>query len=93
MMTPEIADIVNGVFETAGAWFTWSSARRLWIDKQVQGVYWPAFAFFGAWGTWNLAYYPTLDQWYSFAGGVLLVGGNIAWVALYLYWRFTGKIK
>jgi hypothetical protein len=87
------ADIINGIFETFGAWFTWGSAWKLWKDRDVKGVYWPAFAFFGSWGLWNLLYYPTLDQWLSFAGGILLVSGNIAWVLLYLYWRWTGDIE
>lgn len=42
----------------------------------------PYNAFFSAWGIWNLVYYPTLGQWASFIGGVLLVAGNVAWVVL-----------
>jgi len=43
-------DIVNGVFELLGAWFTWMNAYSLWKDRQIKGVYWPATVFFTAWG-------------------------------------------
>lgn len=75
-------DAVNGAFELGGALFTWRNALQLWRDRVVKGVYWPMFAFFAAFGIWNLAFYPYLGQWFSFAGGVLLVAGNLCWVAL-----------
>ena len=39
-------------------------------------------AFFTAWGIWNLVYYPAIGQWYSFAAGIVLAAGNLAWVML-----------
>ncbi|MEW6648176.1 MAG: hypothetical protein AB1450_13335 [Pseudomonadota bacterium] len=78
-------DIINGLFELVGAWVAWANAWKLYAEREIKGVYWPAWVFYSAWGLWNLVYYPSLDQWASFAGGVLLVSGNIAWVAL--AWR------
>ncbi|MYM62354.1 hypothetical protein [Pseudomaricurvus sp. HS19] len=78
-MTP---DIINGCFELLGAVFTWMNAWRLYQDRRLQGVYWPTCFFFTFWGLWNLYYYPTLDQWFSFYAGVLMVSGNVAWVVL-----------
>ncbi len=75
-------DVINGVIEFCGAIFTWRNALQLWRDRTIKGVYWPAFAFFGAWGCWNLAYYPSLNQWCSFYAGCFLVTGNLLWVAL-----------
>jgi hypothetical protein len=80
-------DCVNGLFESLGAFFTWRNAYSLYRDKEVRGVYWPTTAFFSAWGLWNLHYYPSLNQWFSFMGGAFLVGGNILWTILYLYYR------
>lgn len=82
-------DIVNGLFELFGAYFTWKNALALYHDKDIKGVYWPAWVFFAAWGIWNLWYYPSLGQWYSFAAGIVLVAGNIAWVvmAMGLKWK------
>lgn len=75
-------DLINGSFELLGAVLTWRNFQQLRIDRTIAGVYWPTTAFFAAWGLWNLIYYPALGQWASFAGGVLLVAGNLAWVVL-----------
>lgn len=45
-------------------------------------MYWPMTAFFTAWGFWNLHYYPSLEQWFSFYAGIVLVLGNLCWVGL-----------
>lgn len=86
-------DLINGLFELAGAGFTWRNAVQLLRDRELRGVYWPTSAFFSTWGVWNLAYYPALGQWLSFAGGVLLVSGNLAWVALAVRIRFYRESK
>ena len=90
MPWPELgtADLVNGGFEMAGAVLTWRNYVELKRAREIRGVYWPTQAFFAAWGLWNLAYYPMLGQWASFAGGVLLVAGNAAWVGLAVRVRF-----
>jgi hypothetical protein len=78
-MTP---DHINAAFELLGALFTWRNALQLYRDREVKGVYWPITAFFAAWGVWNLFYYPAIGQWLSFYAGIVLVLGNIVWVAL-----------
>lgn len=79
-----LPDLITGGFELVGAFFTWRNFLQLRRDRRFAGVYWPATAFFAAWGLWNLLYYPALAQWASFAGGVALVAGNVAWVGLAL---------
>ena len=79
-----LPDLINGGFELVGAFFTWRNYLQLRRDRRCAGVYWPATAFFAAWGLWNLLFYPALAQWASFAGGVALVAGNVAWVGLAL---------
>lgn len=79
-------DLVNGLFETLGGFFVLLSVRRLHRDKIVRGVSWVHVAFFAAWGYWNLAYYPSLGQWFSFAGGVGVVAINTAWLAQLIYY-------
>jgi hypothetical protein len=37
-------------------------------------------------GFWNLFYYPHLDQWLSFAGGVLIVLANTVWIAMAVHY-------
>ena len=77
-------DLINAIFEVGGAILTWKNAHRLWKDREIKGVYWPAWVFFALWGWWNCFYYPSLDQWFSFAAGLALVLGNTAWCVLAL---------
>ncbi len=74
-----VNDSINSLFEGIGALFVWRNVWQLFKDRAVRGVYWPTWAFFSAWGLWNLYYYPSLDQWFSFSAGVLLASGNITW--------------
>lgn len=83
-------DLVNGIFETLGAVAIWANVRRIVRDKMVRGIDWRVTLFFSAWGYWNLFYYPALNQWFSFAGGLALVAGNTVWVALAIKYRGRG---
>lgn len=82
------ADLVNGLFELVGGVFLTFNLRRLWLDKEVKGVSIPVTVFFLTWGAWNLFYYPYLDQWLSFFGGLLLELANVAWVCLAVYFTY-----
>jgi hypothetical protein len=85
-----LSDAFNGTLETLGAVFILMSIRMLHTAKLVRGVSAKHVAFFSIWGIWNLYYYPSLGQWFSFWGGVLLVVTNIFWlgqIAYYLIWE------
>ncbi len=84
------ADLVNGALETCGGFFVLLSVVKLTRDKMVRGVSWATTMFFAVWGLWNLYYYPSLDQWASFAGGVFLVSVNIVWVVLLIDYTAKG---
>lgn len=84
-------DLINALFELGGGWFTWNSALALYKAKKLEGVYWPSFWFFGFWGLWNLYFYPMVDAPLSFWGGVILVGGNLWWMALYAKYAWIDK--
>lgn len=84
-------DAVNGAFELVGGWFTWNSAWALYKSKALVGVYPWAFWFFGFWGLWNLIFYPMVGAPLSFAGGVILVAGNIWWMMLFTKYRWIDK--
>jgi predicted membrane channel-forming protein YqfA (hemolysin III family) len=79
-------DAVNGSFELLGAAAIFGHVLRLWKDKRVAGVSILATIFFASWGFWNLYYYPHLDQWASFAGGLGIVTGNCVWIAGMIYY-------
>lgn len=82
-------DLINGLFELFGGLLLAINVVRLRKDKSIKGVSWLPVAFFTAWGLWNLHYYPSLNQWFSFAGGLLVVFMNGFWLALlvHYYWQ------
>ena len=79
-------DVVNGSFELIGGIALWQNVRQLLKDQRTRGVTWTATAFFMSWGYWNLFYYPHLDQWWSFVGGLNIVAANTVWLALMVYY-------
>lgn len=81
-----VPDLTNGLFEFVGSAVLWKNVHQLYRDKQVRGVHWTATGFFAAWGYWNLYYYPSLEQWWSFAGGCSIVLANSVWFIQMLYY-------
>lgn len=79
-------DLVNGSFEFLGGILFWMSVRRAYLDKEFKGISIAPTAFFGAWGLWNLFYYPHLGQWISFFGGINIVVANLVWVGQMFYY-------
>lgn len=82
-------DHFNALFELAGATFMLPSVFKAFRLRTVQGVHWLTPTFFWSWGIWNVVYYPSLDQWWSFAAGLVLVTVNCFW--LYAVVAFTPK--
>lgn len=79
-------DLINGSYELFGGVFILLSIIKLFRDKHVRGVsVWHA-AYFTSWGIWNLYYYPHLNQWASFVGGIGVVATNGVWVLLMIYY-------
>ena len=89
LLSPETADLLNGIFEAGGAVLVWKNVHQIIKDKQTRGVYWPAWFFFSAWGWWNILYYASLDQWVSWTGGLVLVLANTTWVVL--AWKYRHR--
>lgn len=81
-----ISDYINGSFELFAGLFALVNCLRLAKDKQVKGVSPLATGFFCSWGAWNLYYYPSLGQWASFAGGLLIFLINFIWVCQMIYY-------
>ena len=77
-------DLINSLFELAGALLTMMSVRQVWKDRGYAGIYLPAVVLFTSWGFWNLWYYSSLKQWWSVAATVIMVTTNSAWVGLML---------
>lgn len=84
MMWP---DFINGTFEALAGLMILNHCRVLYRDKLVRGVSAVSTAFFFAWGVWNLFYYPHLGQWWSFAGGLVIVAANCLWLGMMIYYK------
>lgn len=79
-------DLINGLFESIAGFFILNNCRMVLKDKIIRGVSIISVCFFTSWGCWNLYYYPSLDQWFSFYGGIFIVISNVVWVGLMLYY-------
>jgi hypothetical protein len=79
-------DIINGLFELIGGFLLLLNVLEIYKHKEIKGIHWGPTVFFTVWGLWNLHYYPSLDQWFSFAGGLVIVTVNSVW--LYLIWKY-----
>lgn len=86
-----IPDLINGCYEALGSLFILMSILRLHKDKKVRGVSIIGVAFFMSWGYWNLYYYPSLNQWWSFIGGLFIVISNTFWVGQMIYYSVLEK--
>ena len=81
-----IPDLVNGCFGVLAGFMVFLHCIKLYKDKMVKGVSLTACIFFTSWGFWNLYYYPHLNQWFSFIGGLLTVSVNTLWVSMMIYY-------
>jgi hypothetical protein len=84
----QLPDLINGSFEFFGGFFILNHCRVLIKEKRVAGISILSTVFFFSWGVWNCFYYPYLDQWLSFFGGLLIASSNILWICLLLYYKY-----
>ena len=79
------ADLINGAFELLFGACLWLNVRAILRDKKIDGVSWVPQTLSITWAVWSLLYYPTLGQWWSFAGSCLIVLINGWWLWLVFY--------
>lgn len=75
-------DLINASFEFGAAIAILNNCRVAYRDKIVGSVSLLSCAFFTLWGAWNIYYYPSLGQSYSFYCGVLVLLANLLWVGM-----------
>ena len=80
-------DITNALFEFGGFLAVLMSIRAILRDQSVAGFSPYTTIFFTAWGCWNMAYYPHLDQWWSALAAALLTFTNTVYLCLVWYFR------
>jgi hypothetical protein len=81
-------DLINGSFELLSGLFTILNIVKLVKDKELKGISYIPIVFFTIWGIWNLYYYPSLNQIYSFIGGLMITTVNLIWIILLFYYKW-----
>ena len=79
-------DTVNGSYECLGGLLVWLNVYRLYKDKIVRGITLTTAGFFATWSWWNLYYYPHLNQWISFIGGLNIGAANLVWILMAIHY-------
>lgn len=80
-------DFINSIFEGLAAIFILNHCRALYKAKASEGVSILSTGFFFIWGLWNIRYYPSLGQNYSFVAGIFVAIANAIWIGLMIYYR------
>lgn len=85
-------DLINGLFQVAGAVIQWGNVVRIRRHKSVKGFDPKTIAFFSIYGLWCLYFFQGLNQWMSFIGGLMIVAVNIIWLThVFYYWMKERK--
>jgi hypothetical protein len=84
-------DSINAVFELLASVFILNHCRRLYADKIVRGVSALSIAFFLSWGVWNIFYYPSPGQRWSYLAGILVCAANLIWLVMMIYYTQREK--
>jgi len=85
-------DIINGLFESCGALMLSRSVWMTYKAKKTEGVSILAIIYFSSWGLFNLFYYPSLNQPFSFLGGCLCTLTNLIWCGQIFYYRRKNNV-
>jgi len=88
MITP---DLINSFFEGLGSFFVCLNIYTLHRDKIVKGVSKLTVLFFATWGYFNIYYYSSLLQWFSFSAGIFLAVANTIWISQMVYYHLRTK--
>ncbi len=80
-------DYINALFEFGSACLLLLNIHRLYKDKKLAGVSIVPTSWFSLWGAWNLIYYKSLGQTWSWTAGIVVFAINTTWVLLALYYR------
>jgi len=79
-------DIINSFFEFSMFVASIMNIIKILEEKVIKGFHWATVGIASLWGFWNLHYYSSLDQWWSFYAGILLVISNSIWLRLVFYY-------
>jgi hypothetical protein len=82
-------DQVNSLFQLGAMISVLNHCRLMWRSKEANGVSILSTLFFASWGLWNLWFYTSLKQPWSFYASVGAMFANSFWVFSIWYIRRT----
>jgi hypothetical protein len=85
-------DLINSLFEALAGFFILLHCRATYRAKSSAGVSLSATLFFFVWGGWNIYYYPSLGQTFSFIGGLGVFAANLLWIGMIVYYRMKKAV-
>jgi hypothetical protein len=80
------SDIINAIWEFAGAVFMLRAIQVILRDKLVKGIDWTTIFFFASWGLWNTYFYPDNGLIWSWYGSIFLCLTNTIYLILLIYY-------
>lgn len=84
-------DLVTSHFEVIAILVLLNNCKKLYEDKQVKGISVLSPLFYLSWSVWNLFYYYSLNQKFSFICGIGSVVANLVWISLMMYYIVRRK--
>ncbi len=93
-----MSDAVNSLFQLGGSFAVIWTAIILFDAKEIRGVSVASTVFMALWGFWNLYYYPSLEQWFSFAAAVVMAAANtvrvigMIWFTIHPGGKHSGRL-
>lgn len=85
-------DQINASLEFAGACFRTFDCVKLFRAKRFQGGSLFTALFFFGWGVFNMFYYPSLQQTWSFVAAILLTVVNGIWILMAVVYEHRIKV-
>lgn len=80
-------DLINAIYEGGASLAILNHCRVLNKQKQVHGTSIISIVFFTSWGFWNMYYYNSLGQTFSWAAGFAVCFVNCYYVYLLMKYR------
>lgn len=82
-----VGDLINAVYEAGASLAVLNHCRVINLHKKVAGTSIASTVFFTSWGFWNMYYYHSLGQMFSWGAGFTVCAANCYYVYLLLKYR------
>ena len=87
-MEKTVLDLINCLgFELASCVLVTLNILSLYKDKVVRGISLMSAGFYACWAWWNVFYYFSLCQTFSYWAGILVAVLTTWWIVLAVYYK------